>query len=110
MQGRRRKLGFFVVLLAVAFVTLAAGPVLRLVRAVEFLSSLAAPEPAVAQGGARVVEEDVRVPSGKGSIRARLYFRQDEPRGAGIVVAHGVHHDGIDEKRLVPFARALART
>jgi len=26
------------------------------------------------------------------------------------VVAHGVHHDGIDEKRLVPFVRALART
>jgi dienelactone hydrolase len=45
-----------------------------------------------------------------GPIRARLYFRADQPRGAGIVVVHGVHYQGIDERRLVPFARGLAES
>jgi pimeloyl-ACP methyl ester carboxylesterase len=115
MQGRRQKVGLFVVLLAVAFATLVAGPVSRFARAIEFLGDLAAPPANAAHAGAsepreRVVEEEVRVPGRNGPLRARLYFREDRPKGRGIVIAHGVHHDGIDEKRLVPFARALART
>jgi dienelactone hydrolase len=110
MQGRRRKLGLFVALLVASFVTLAAGPIARLARAVAFLGDLGTPAAAGrAEAGARVVEEDVWIPSRNGSIRARLYFRDDRPRGRGVVIAHGVHHAGIDEKRLVPFARALAR-
>ncbi len=48
--------------------------------------------------------------AGSEPIRARLYFRADQPRGEGIVVAHGVHYQGIDEGRLVPFARGLAES
>jgi pimeloyl-ACP methyl ester carboxylesterase len=115
MRGRRRKIGLFVALLAVAFALLAAGPIVRWIRAVEFLTDLSAP-PSPSSSAApskperRVVEEEVRVPTRNGPIRARLYFLEERPRGRGIVIAHGVHHQGIDERRLVPFARALARS
>jgi dienelactone hydrolase len=56
------------------------------------------------------VEEGTTISGGGRPIRARLYFREDRPRGRAVVIAHGVHHQGIDERRLVPFARALART
>ena len=39
-------------------------------------------------------------------IRARLYLPRGAPRGA-IVLVPGVHHLGIDEPRLVRFARAV---
>jgi dienelactone hydrolase len=41
-------------------------------------------------------------------VRARLYLPQRHPHAAGLVVLHGVHHLGIDEPRLVGFARAMA--
>lgn len=43
-------------------------------------------------------------------IRARLYRPPTPGRHHGVVVAHGIHYQGIDEKRLVPFARALAQS
>jgi pimeloyl-ACP methyl ester carboxylesterase len=114
MRGRRRKIGLFVALLAVAFALLAAGPLVRWVRAVEFLTDLSGPAEKPAQGKPsaaeqRLTEEEVQVPTRNGPIRARLYFLADHPKGRGVVIAHGVHHQGIDERRLVPFARALAR-
>ena len=56
-----------------------------------------------------LVETDVVVPGRDGPIRARTYRRADLAQGPGLVVAHGVHYQGIDERRLVPFARELAR-
>ena len=29
--------------------------------------------------------------------------------GRGLIVAHGIHHEGMNEHRMVPFARELAR-
>jgi dienelactone hydrolase len=113
MRGRRREIGLFVTLLAVGFAVLAAGPLARFTRAIEFLSDLSAPPKRGTPGAAseqRVLEEEASIPSPNGPIRARLYFLADRPKGRGIVIAHGVHHAGIDERRLVPFARALART
>jgi dienelactone hydrolase len=57
-----------------------------------------------------VTTQDLSIPGENGPIRARLYFRGDKPRGEGIVIAHGVHYKGIDEGRLVPFARGLAES
>jgi len=67
-------------------------------------------QPAAAVAAPIVVTRDISVPGEHGPIRARLYFRADQPRGEGIVVAHGVHYRGIDEARLVPFARGLAES
>jgi dienelactone hydrolase len=112
MRARRRTVALFVALSFASLAVLSAGPLSRLARAAEFLSSLAAPGKSVENQAPseRLVEENVVVPSASGPIRARLYFRAERPKGPGIVVAHGVHHDGIEERRLVAFARALART
>lgn len=94
-------------LLLLAATSLAWYPALGWVRAGELLVALspghqhAAAEP--------LVEQELWIDGERGPIRARLYRRADEPRGRGIVVAHGVHYRGIDERRLVPFARSLAR-
>jgi dienelactone hydrolase len=80
-------------------------PVARHVRAVQFLQRLSAPDRATT-----IRSEELTIPGKSGNIRARLYFREGAKPGAAIVVAHGVHYRGIDEGRLVPFARALAES
>jgi len=79
----------------------------RVWRAQRLLRSLAA---APAEASAEVQTEEVTIAGRGKAIRARLYRRTDGTGRQGLVVAHGVHHQGIDEKRLVPFARELARS
>ena len=96
-------------LLGLAGLLVGWSPGLRFVRAARFLQHLSHPAQAVAVSVTpRVETRDVMIAGRAGPIRARLYFRADQPRGEGIVVAHGVHYQGIDERRLVPFARGLA--
>jgi dienelactone hydrolase len=52
-----------------------------------------------------VTTQDVTLP---GNIRARLYTPLYHSNAPGIVVFHGVHHLGIDEPRMIAFARALS--
>ncbi len=82
----------------------------RYLRAARFLERLSAAPVSSAQERSLVTVQDLTIPGESGPIRARLYFRADQPRGAGLVVAHGVHYQGIDERRLVPFARGLAES
>ncbi|MGC2245619.1 MAG: alpha/beta hydrolase [Terriglobales bacterium] len=49
---------------------------------------------------------EIRTPAGP--IRARLYTPEGIANAPGMLVVHGVHHLGIDEPRLVAFARALS--
>jgi dienelactone hydrolase len=49
---------------------------------------------------------ELRTPAG--AIRARVYEPAGIANPPGMVVVHGVHHLGIDEPRLVAFARALS--
>lgn len=49
---------------------------------------------------------EVVTPSGK--IHARLYLPVGVAGAPGMVIVHGVHHLGIEEPRLVRFARAMA--
>lgn len=49
---------------------------------------------------------EMRTPLGQ--IHARLYTPQGIKNPPGMLVVHGVHHLGIDEPRLVAFARALS--
>lgn len=93
-------------LFALAGGSLIAVPATRWWRAAEVLRSLGA---APAPDAAPLIEQDLRLPGRSGPIRARLYRRAGGSRGPGLVISHGVHYRGIDERRLVPFARELAR-
>lgn len=44
----------------------------------------------------------------QGPVRARLYVSRGVSHPPGMVLVHGIHHLGIDEPRLVNFARAAA--
>jgi hypothetical protein len=64
--------------------------------------------------GARVFDVDetnteVALPDGRVSV-ARLYTPRGAKDAPGFVVVHGVHRLGIDEPRLVRFARAISAT
>ncbi len=55
-----------------------------------------------------LTEEDATIETTAGPRRARFYLPKDLPDAPGMVVCHGVHHLGIDEPRMVKFARAIA--
>ena len=51
---------------------------------------------------------EVTIPAAQGPVRARLYLPRGVGHPPGMVLVHGVHHLGIEEPRLVNFARAAA--
>jgi pimeloyl-ACP methyl ester carboxylesterase len=55
-----------------------------------------------------VESQDITLPLESNFVRARLYLPSDIAHPAGMVLIHGIHHLGIDEPRLVSFARAAA--
>lgn len=64
---------------------------------------------ALARLGTDSVDETLtEVVTPGGSVRARLYVPRNVANPPGMVVVHGMHHLGIEEPRLVAFARALA--
>lgn len=92
----------------VACILLATAPALvRLFHAKQFLTGLGAP---TALASVTLVETELTLNGEGGPFRARVYRPPGAARAPGVVVAHGVHYQGIDERRLVPFARALARS
>ena len=52
--------------------------------------------------------EDVTLHVESGNIRARMYVPVNKPNAPAMIVLHGVHHLGIDEPRLIAFARAMS--
>jgi dienelactone hydrolase len=109
MHRRRRiALAFFLV----AVVGLVHDPISRRVRAGFLLLALSAQhgKGETPKAALPLVEQDVSLPGRDGPIRARIYRRADLGRAPGLVISHGVHYRGIDERRLVPFARELARS
>ena len=56
-----------------------------------------------------LVVRDLTLPVGARTARARLYLPSGGGRRPAVVIAHGVHYRGIDEPRMVAFARAMAR-
>lgn len=95
------------IVLAIALGAFVAAPLRRLFHARQLLAELATP---ANPSATRVVETELTLTSAEGAFRARMYRAVDERHGPAIVVVHGVHYQGIDERRLVPFARALARS
>lgn len=55
-----------------------------------------------------VSESLITIQTKEGPVQARLYEPTLHPKANGMVVFHGVHHLGINEPRLVSFARALS--
>ena len=55
-----------------------------------------------------VTTEDVSIPVENLVIPARLYLPVGVTHPGGMVAVHGIHHLGMDEPRLVSFARAVA--
>ena len=109
-----RQLGFGALLGAAVLAVLSWSPARRWWKAGVMLTALSSAQAAAAPRAAqpdpdRLIEEDVTVPGRDGPIRARIYRRADQPRGRGLIVAHGIHHEGMHERRMVPFARELAR-
>ncbi len=49
---------------------------------------------------------EIRTPSGP--LRARRYMPKGLANPPGMLIVHGVHHLGIDDPRLVAFARAMS--
>jgi len=110
-RQRRRAIRLFVVLLGVVVVLALAGPGWTHFRAAGILLRVQAPQHpgALANLSAHPIEEVLTaVPTPSGPIRARLYIPKDRPNAPGIVLVHGVHHLGIEEPRMVAFARALS--
>jgi pimeloyl-ACP methyl ester carboxylesterase len=115
----RRAIRIVVFLLFVGVVLALARPAWIHLRAAAVLLRVQAPQHpgALANLSAHPVEEVLtEVPTPSGAIRARLYIPKDEdkdkdnarPRAPGMVLVHGLHHLGIEEPRLVAFARALS--
>src|SRR5579863_5109167 len=52
--------------------------------------------------------QEVTLATTQGPVRARLYVPRGIAHPPGMVLVHGIHHLGIDEPRLVNFARAAA--
>jgi len=52
--------------------------------------------------------QEITLPTTQGPVRARLYVPRGVAHPPGMVLVHGIHHLGIDEPRLMNFARAAA--
>lgn len=52
--------------------------------------------------------QEVTLPTDEGDVRARIYVPRGIFNPPGMVLVHGIHHLGIDEPRLMSFARAAA--
>jgi pimeloyl-ACP methyl ester carboxylesterase len=57
-----------------------------------------------------VTAEDITISTPGGSLRARLFLPVGIAQPQGMVAVHGIHHLGMDEPRLMSFARAVAGT
>ncbi len=98
MRWLSRTLAVCLALLA-AF-ALAEPDLVRLTRAGTLLAHLSAP----ASETSGVQTRETRV----ADARARWYWTGSGPPLGTVVLAHGVHHKGIDEPRLIRFAKELA--
>jgi pimeloyl-ACP methyl ester carboxylesterase len=109
-RPKRMLLGLILLLLALLF----AGGAYSLrfeLRSYVFLRQFLDPHASgllVRLEGHAVDAQDLTLSTTQGAVRARLYVPRGVAHPAGMVLVHGIHHLGIDEPRLVNFARAAA--
>ena len=113
-SGQRRRYRAKVVwsaIIVLLFGLLAAQPFYTHLRALGLLLRIQDPDRqgTVARLGTYAVDEEpTSVTTSSGAVRARLYIPRGVTHPPGMVIVHGVHHLGIDEPRLVKFARAVS--
>ena len=104
----------FALLAAAAACVTAVQPAIRHAQAAGILLRLDPSAPSVRglQGfdTHAVAESVLTFETPDGPARARLYEPLDAGRPPGLVMVHGVHHLGMDEPRLMRFARSMAST
>src|SRR5262245_10826604 len=95
----------------VAAVALGWSPGRRYWRAGKMLTALSTAHAATpaAAAQAALIEEEVTVSGAGGRFRARIYHLPGQAPGRGLIVGHGIHREGMNERRMVPFARELAQ-
>src|SRR5580658_7220579 len=113
-KTKRGRLGIILVLVA-ALLAVAWTPAARHVRAASLLLRFSTPEEAKGLARALAVPVDEADATyhdtafeGGMVVRARLYSPRGSADPPGIVLVHGVHRRGIDEPRLIRFAKAIA--
>lgn len=106
----RRRLAVLALFAAAIAATALYAPIQRRLRSAELLRNLEHAGSVRGEARSGLVEQDVTIAGRAGPIRARLYRSSGTSVAPGLVIAHGVHYLGIDEPRLVPFARELARS
>ncbi len=92
---------FVALLILLLLVSLSAHSYLHAYRLLRFLEA----PPRTAQ----IATRDLTLPAGSTNLRARAYLPAHPHHAPVLLLIPGVHHLGIDEPRLVAFARALAR-
>lgn len=99
---------------AIAAISVALWPVAR-----TYLQSIALlmqwngePLPAVLKpvAGMKVTIQDVTIPSPNGPIRARIYSPENASNAPGLVLVHGLNHQGIDGIKMKNYATWQAAT
>jgi dienelactone hydrolase len=104
----------FALLAAASLAVAGVQPAVRHAQAAGVLLRLDASAPAtwgLRDFDTRAVTETVitlAIPGGE--TKARLYAPEHEAGAPGLVMVHGVHHLGMDEPRLMRFARSMAST
>lgn len=110
-SARRKNFRKVWLLLALACIALVLGASrLRYdLRAYTLLTHFLSPEasgPLLNFASNAITVEDVSMDTSEGPVGGRLYMPVGIAHPTGMVVFHGMHHLGIDEPRLVNFARA----
>lgn len=109
-KRKRRRVGTILAALAL-IILLLARPGITYLRAAGLLLRIENPQHPGLIGGIHtypIEESSTEVHTPAGTIRARLYIPKRIANAPGMLIVHGVHHLGIDEPRLVAFARAIS--
>ena len=108
----RRRNPAKIILLVIAVFLLLMGPTAREhIRAMSLLARMSGQRNWLTRLARREYDiETFTFTAPDGPVRARIYLPRALPHPPAMVVVHGLHQLGIDEPRLVNFAKSLAET
>jgi pimeloyl-ACP methyl ester carboxylesterase len=101
-------ISFFLVFICAAFAAWCVRGDLRAYTILTHFVSPQASDPLLRWTSNAVTVEDVTMATENGPVRGKLYLPVGISHPQGMVVVHGMHHLGIDEPRLMSFARGAS--